>query len=166
MTHASPDRPAGAPLPVLALPAPPAFSPRAHDRLAALGQAAFAVLTGKTHTGYDAGDPLLDYERQLDAVIDDAASRVLLRARVPEIEPTVRDVARGLGVYVPLSDQLRRDHIFRTFTRERALAFIERRREEADRAGLEALAMPLRISGADYIVHYHRRDGGETVGHL
>lgn len=164
MTHASLNCPGVAP--VLALPAPPAFSPHAYAQLVALGRAAFAVLIGKTQIGHDGGDPLIDYERHLDAVRDDHESRVLFRARVPESDPTVRDVARGLALYVPLCDQLRSDHVFRAFTRERALAFIERRRDEADRHGLEALTMPLGISGADYIVHYHRKDSGETVGHL
>ncbi|WP_051625853.1 hypothetical protein [Kozakia baliensis] len=146
--------------------AAPAYSAQAFALLVQLGRAAFAVLTGKTHPDHGGGDPLAHYTARLDAVRNDDEARAFLRRRVPEIEPSVRDVGRGLAGFVPLHEQLRRDHVFRAFTRERALTFIDHHRDEADGIGLDALAMPLGISGADYIVHYHRKDSGETVGHL
>ncbi|MGD7071012.1 hypothetical protein [Acetobacter sp. AAB5] len=85
---------------------------------------------------------------------------------VPEHNPTPHDVARGLADLVPLRFQLREDDAFRLFSRSGALACIAARRDEARIEGLQGLAAPLSIAGADYMMHYMRGRDGRTVGHL
>lgn len=140
----------------------------AHALVRALARAAWIALRSARydHTGHENDDPFDRFHDLFDQVQDAPAALTLFRTRVPEIEPTIHDVARGLVEFVPLALQLRGDHIFSAFSRRAALAAIERFRDEANDLGIEALAIPVTNSAPEYRVYYSRRDNGAPAGHL
>ncbi|ARW11915.1 hypothetical protein [Acetobacter ascendens] len=131
-----------------------------------LGRTAFHIVNGTRVPGFARHSTLGRFEGLLLDIQEDPEACALFRSLVPEHDPTPHDVARGLADLVPLRFQLREDDAFRLFSRSGALAFIAARRDEARIEGLQGLAAPLSIAGADYMVHYMRGWDGRTVGHL
>lgn len=135
-----------------------------------LGRTAFHIVNGTRVPGFARHNTLGRFEGLLLDIQEDPEACALFRSLVPEHDPTPHDVARGLADLVPLRFQLREDDAFRLFSRSGALAFIAARRDKARIEGLQGLAAPLSIAGADYMVHYmvHYMCGrdGRTVGHL
>ncbi|GCD76321.1 hypothetical protein NBRC3299_2613 [Acetobacter pasteurianus NBRC 3299] len=131
-----------------------------------LGRTAFHIVNGTRVPGFARHNTLGRFEGLLLDIQEDPEACALFRSLVPEHDPTPHDVARGLADLVPLRFQLREDDAFRLFSRSGALAFIAARRDEARIEGLQGLAAPLSIAGADYMVHYMRGWDGRTVGHL
>lgn len=131
-----------------------------------LGRTAFHIVNGTRVPGFARHNTLGRFERLLLDIQEDPEACALFRSLVPEHNPTPHDVARGLADLVPLRFQLREDDAFRLFSRSGALAFIAARRDEARIEGLQGLAAPLSIAGADYMVHYMRGRDGRTIGHL
>lgn len=131
-----------------------------------LGRTAFHIVNGTRVPGFARHNTLGRFEGLLLDIQEDPEACALFRSLVPEHDPTPHDVARGLADLVPLRFQLREDDAFRLFSRSGALACIAARRDEARIEGLQGLAAPLSIAGADYMMHYMRGRDGRTVGHL
>ncbi|GAN63275.1 hypothetical protein AA0313_2816 [Acetobacter indonesiensis NRIC 0313] len=131
-----------------------------------LGRTAFHIVNGMPSPSFVTLSTLRRFEGLLLDIQEDRQASALLRSLVPEQDPTPHDVARGLADLVPLRFQLRGDQSFRPFSRGSALAFIAARRHEALVEGLQGLAEPLSLAGAEYMVHYLRGQDGVVVGHL
>lgn len=131
-----------------------------------LGRTAFHIVNGVPSPSFVTLSTLRRFEGLLLDIQEDKEATALLRSLVPEQDPTPQDVARGLADLVPLRLQLRGDESFRPFSRGSALAFIAARRDEALVEGLQGLAEPLSLAGAEYMVRYLRGQDGVVVGHL